>query len=56
MRFRGGGARMEVELRGEIAGEKLVSVQTWERGLPWWKDAARERGGEETLRAELVRG
>lgn len=56
VRFRAGGARLEVELRGETGGEKLVSVQTWERGLPWWRDAARVRGAEEVVRAELVRG
>ncbi len=56
VRFRAGASRMEVELRAEVGGERLVSVQTWERGRPWWKDAARVRGGEETVRAELVQG
>jgi glycine cleavage system H protein len=55
VRFRAASTRMEVELRAEELGQKLVSRQVWERGLPWWSEAVRERDGVELLRATLVR-
>jgi glycine cleavage system H protein len=54
VRFRAGATRMEVELVAEELGERLVSRQVWERGLPWWTEAVRERGGVEVVRAALV--
>jgi glycine cleavage system H protein len=53
-KFRGGGTRLETELRAEIPAGKLVSTQVWEAGAPFWVEAARTIDGKEAIAARLV--
>jgi hypothetical protein len=61
VKFRGGLTRLEVELRAELprlegGTSRLFSMQSWERGKPWWSEAVRMLEGKELIQAKMVEG
>ncbi len=57
IRFRANNTRMECEMKGggpEGSHDAVSSFQVWERGLPWWSEAIRMKGGREEIRARIV--
>ncbi len=59
VKVRGGGTRLEVELRADLprlegGTLRLFSLQVWEAGAPWWKEAVRTLEGKELCSAKLV--
>ena len=61
VKFRGGLARIEAEMRADIprddgrGTEKMLSLFVLERGLPWWTEATRLMGTKELVKAMLVK-
>jgi glycine cleavage system H protein len=61
VKFRGGLTRVEAELRADVpredgrGTERLLSTIIYERGLPWYSEAARMIGETELVRAKLVK-
>lgn len=58
-KVRGGGTRLEVEMRADLprlegGTARLLSTQTWKSGAPWWTEASRTLEGKELLAAKLV--
>lgn len=54
VKFRGGLTRVEAEMRVDIGTRRLLSSLVYQRGAPWWKEAARTIGSETLVRARLV--
>jgi glycine cleavage system H protein len=59
VKFRAGLTRLEVELRADLprlegGTARLFSMQTWERGKPWWSEAYRTLEERELIRAKLL--
>jgi hypothetical protein len=52
--FYGDNNYMQIQMYGELAGDRLRCTQYWERGLPWWKEAKRDLVGKELIRGELI--
>ncbi|HVY61677.1 MAG TPA: hypothetical protein VHF22_08490, partial [Planctomycetota bacterium] len=61
VKFRGGLTRIEAEMRADVpredgrGTERLLSTIVFERGQPWWSEAARMIGETELDRAKLLK-
>jgi glycine cleavage system H protein len=45
---------MRLAIEADARGARIRSEQTWERGLPWWREARRLAGESVLMSAELV--
>lgn len=45
---------MRLRCAARFGAEEMVSEQTWERGLPWWREARRLLGERVTMTGKLV--
>jgi glycine cleavage system H protein len=45
---------MEIEITTNLDGDTLRSIQIWEKGLPWWREARRLREDTELIAGKLL--
>ncbi len=53
-KFSADGRQADVEIKSQINGKPIVSVQRWEAGRPWWTEARRTYDATEMEAGKLV--